>query len=266
MTNPTTPTTANPTPNPTGTSSAGGHLRRRIGVPVGVAVTVAVTTALFAGGCGTTTEIPNAVDLAEALVGPDTFPSDDGAWTINVPPDQPDSSSGVVTDEMQGLLPRLDLCPEASEASRNAVDTVQWMAFRQLDLDVADPVDPPDDRQGHMVFVQEYLLAADPDEVTETFDLLRDGMQACLGEIPADDEGGGTAEEMPLPDLGDDRYGVLMLLDEGGGWAEWRLHQALVRDGAVLALVSVVDIRADTEPLYTVDEVGDLMATAIDEL
>lgn len=217
-------------------------------------------------GCGDETEVPTAVDVAGALVGVDTFPTDDGSWTVNVPPDQPDLSSGVVTDDAQDLLPRMDLCPEAGEEARTTAETIRWMGFRQLDLEVADPIDPPDDRQGHMVFVQEFLTAAEPAEIRTTFELLRDGMAACLGEFESDEEGSGSAEVMALPDVGDDRYGVLMVIEESGGWAEWRLHQALVRDGAVLALVSVVDIRAETEPLFTVDDVGDLVTAAIDEL
>ena len=69
-----------------------------------------------------------------------------------------------------------------------------------------------------------------------------------------------------LPDVGDDRYGSLLTMDEAGGWAEWRLHTALVRDGATLVSIVVVDIRADTEPYYTADQVGDMVETAVELL
>ncbi len=98
--------------------------------------------------------------------------------------------------------------------------------------------------------------------------LLRDGLQACLGDIPADEEGPGRAEEMTIPQVGDDRYGVLLTIEEAGGGAEWRIHTALVRKGAVLALLYITDIRAGegVEPFYTVDEVGSLIQTAVDKL
>ena len=85
-------------------------------------------------------------------------------------------------------------------------------------------------------------------------------------EIPADDEGPGFAEEMPLPAVGDDRYGAMLTMEEAGGWAEWRLHVALVRDGAVLVWITIVDIRAGDDPFYTVDEIGRMVETAVDLL
>jgi hypothetical protein len=39
-----------------------------------------------------------------------------------------------------------------------------------------------------------------------------------------------------------------------------------VRDGAVLVSVVVVDIRADAEPYYTLDRVGEMVETAVDLL
>jgi hypothetical protein len=93
-------------------------------------------------------------------------------------------------------------------------------------------------------------------------------MEACLGEIPAGEEGPGRAEAMALPDVGDDRSGVLTTVEEAGGWAEWRLHSALVRDGDVLASIVVTDIRAgdDTAPFFTIDEVGAMVSAAVERL
>ena len=82
------------------------------------------------------------------------------------------------------------------------------------------------------------------------------------GQIPAGEEGAGTSEQMELPDIGDDRWGAITVFDEEGGWAEWRLHGGLIRDGAVLVMIIVGDIRADSEPYYTIDEVGEMMVTA----
>ena len=207
--------------------------------------------------------VPTAEDLAEDLIDVNTF---DGDWTVNVPPDVDDAESGIVTDEMREMLPSLDLCDEATDESRSAADSVEWMAFRQIDLQVDDPIEPPDDRSGNMVFVQEFLTAGEPDEIEELFELLRDGTEACLGEIPAGEEGPGVSEEIELPDIGDDRFGALSVFTEADDWAEWRIHGGLIRDDAVLAMITIIDIRADAEPYYTVDQAGDMMATAVELL
>ena len=55
-----------------------------------------------------------------------------------------------------------------------------------------------------------------------------------------------------MPDVGDDRWGVLTMFTEAGDWAEWRLHSGLIRDNAVLAMIPIIDMRADTEPYYTI--------------
>lgn len=206
--------------------------------------------------------VPTAEELAADLIAADTY---EGTWSVSLPDDAPsDAESGVVPDDLQDQLPRIELCDAASDEARAAVQELRWMAFRQLELDVDDPIRPPDDRAGHMVFVQEFLTSGEPDDIEATFELLRDGMAACLGEIPAGEEGPGLAEEMTLPDVGDDRYGVLATVEEAGGWAEWRLHSTLVRDGAILAEIVITDIRADDEPYYTIDQVGEMVETAVE--
>ena len=203
--------------------------------------------------------VPTAAELAEDLIDVDTY---EGTWTVFAPPDVPGAESGIVTAEMQEMLPSVDLCDEASDASHAAAEGVEWMAFRQIDLEVDDPIEPPDDLVGHMVMVQEFLMSGEPDEIEELFGLLDDGMEACLGEIPAGEEGAGVSEEIALPDIGDDRFGAVAVFAEAGDWAEWRIHGGLIRDGAVLAMITVGDIRADTEPYYTVEEAAEMMATA----
>jgi hypothetical protein len=217
------------------------------------------------GGCGGDDEvvIPSAEELGAALVTVDTY---DGEWTVDVPPDWPGGESGVVPAELQDQLPSMELCDAASDASRAALDSLRWMAFRQIDLTVDDPLDPPGDVTGHMVAVQEFLTSGDPAEMEELFGLLRDGAQACLGDIPAGDEGPGRTEEMVLPDVGDERFGQLTVMEESGGGAEWLLHLALVRTGGVLAMIDIMDIRAGVEPYYTVEEIGAMVETAIDRL
>lgn len=240
------------------------------------ATRILVATALAlatAGGCGSddtnsdTDTVPTAEQLAAALLSADDL---DGEWSISLPPDAPASAAeGIVTDETRELLPSIDLCPEAGDEARAAVDALRWSAFRQLELAVDDPIKPPDDRSGHLVFVQEFLAVAPTSETTATFEAVRSGMVACLGELPADEEGPGMATEMATPDdLGDDRFGVLTTIEEAGGWAQWRLHQTIVRQGPVLAVVMVADIVAgdDTKPLFTQDEIDGFARLAIGKL
>lgn len=227
---------------------------------------VFATASLVVGGvaCGSDeVAIPSAEQLAADLVDVSTY---EGSWALNVPEGSNGAIDGVVTVDQNDQLPRMDLCERASAEARALVGELPWMAFRQIDLAVDDPIDPPADRAGHMVSVQEFLISGEPDELAATFTTLRDGAEACLGEIPAGEEGPGFAEEMVLPEVGDDRYGALMTMEEAGGWAEWRLHVALVRDGPVLAWITIVDIRADVEPLYTVVDIGRMVETAVDLL
>ena len=163
------------------------------------------------------------------------------------------------------MLPRFELCAEASDEAQAAATGLDWDAFMQLELETDDPFQPPDDRTGHMIFLQEFLLADDAPATTETFDLVRDGIKACLGDIEAGEEGPGYAGTMDVPELGDDSYGVLTTIEEAGGWAEWRLHQVIVRDGPVLMSLVVTDIRAgdDVEPHFTIDVIGDIAQTAV---
>lgn len=228
---------------------------------------LAATSALSMAGCGGGTSgsaVPTAEQLASSLVTADDH---DGEWTVNSAPDDPAMPpSGVVSPEQQDMLPALEMCGAAGARSRAAADGLRWKAFRQLDLTEDDPIAPPGDRTGHMIFVQEFLTSGESAEIERTFGLLRDGMKACLGDIPAGEEGPGTAKAMTVPGVGDDRYGVLMTVQEAGGWAEWRLHNTLVRQGAVLMLMDVVEIRAGVAPHYSVDEVGTFVTTAVDKL
>lgn len=229
--------------------------------------TLVVSAALLAGGCGDDSAappVPSAERLASALI---TVDDQEGEWSVNTPPEGAGiPASGVVPADLQDALPAIELCDRASAASRAAVDGLRWKAFRQLDLTEADPIDPPGDRRGRMVFVQEFLTSGTPAETAATFGLIRDGMRACLGALPAGEEGPGTATSMALPEVGDERYGVLVTVREAGGWAEWRLHNALVRRGGVLMLMDVVEIRAGVRPGYSVTDVGAFVTTAVDRL
>ncbi len=222
-----------------------------------------VMIACSGSGCGDNGEsVPTADELASDLLAPDDL---DGAWSVSAPDDAVDVT-GVVTDEMREMLPAFEFCPDASQEAQAAAAGLEWDAFMQLELETDDPIRPPDDRTGHMIFLQQYLVAMDPAETTTTFDLLRQGSEACVGDFEADEEGPGHSEMMEVPDLGDDSYGVLTTVEEAGGWAEWMLHQVVVRDGPVLTVLVVTDIRAGVEPYFTVDDVGDIARIAVDKV
>lgn len=223
----------------------------------GCAVITASLALVVPVGCGSdggggTAAIPTAEQLGDSLLTPDDL---DGTWVVNQGPDD------VLTDEARAMLPSFELCPAASAESRAAADGLTWMAYRQLDMTPDDPITPPNDRTGHMVFVQHFLLAGEPTAVQATFELLRDGMKACLGEIDTGEEGPGLATEMTTPEVGDDRYGVLTTLQEAGG-GEWLLHNLLVRRGGVLMMVDVVEIHVGVDPLLTTDDVDAIVTRA----
>ena len=210
--------------------------------------------------------VPTAEVLASSLVTEDDFA---GQWTVNRQPDSPTATPGVVSESQQEMLPKIEFCPQASDESRSAAEALRWHAFRQLDQSEEDPVDmAAGDRVGHLIFVQEYLLSGDPGEVETTFDALRDGMLACQGDIPAGQEGPGRSEPMTIPDVGDDRYGELTTIEEGGGGAYWLLHNSLVRQGPVLMDLQVVDIvmGEGVQPAFTTEDIATFLTTAVDKL
>jgi len=229
----------------------------------------AVVVAVLAGtaGCGGdgNATVPTASELASSLLLVGDLP---GEWSVNPGPDDGAvASSGVVDEAQQEMLPRLDFCDAASAEARATAEALRWQAFRQLDLAAADPIDPPFDRTGHLTFVQEFLTAGEPATISATFDALRAGAQACMGEIPAGEEGPGTASDLAVPALGDARFGVRTVIEEAGGGAEWIIQNVLVRRGAVLLMLGVVDIcMGDVEPLYDAEAVGAMVRTAVARL
>lgn len=242
-------------------------MRTRRWIVIGASMALAVAPL----GCGSddagdshSAAVPTAEQLAARLL---TAADLAGTWTVNPGPDDaPMPASGVVTDEARAMMPKLELCPAASAESRAAAADVRWTAFCQLDMTPDDPIVPPADRTGHMVFVQEFLFAADEATITSTFELLRDGMHACLGPVDTGDEGPGTATEMTVPAVGDDRYGVLTTVQEAGRGGEWLLHDTLVREGSVLMMIDVVDIHIGVGPLFTSDDVATIVTAATERL
>ena len=152
---------------------------------------LALAAASVLAACGDDQDAPpTAEELAAQLVTVDSF---EGTRTINAGPDDgTDMTSGVIPEDQRDMLPTRSNCATPpAQRHRTTVETLTWMAFRQLDLDEDDPIDPPNDRTGHMVFVQQFLTSGDADELATTFELLRSGSEACLGPIAADEEGPG---------------------------------------------------------------------------
>lgn len=219
--------------------------------------------AALAAACGGTNEsVRSAEELAEMLITPADL---EGRWAEPTMGEGDEIVSGVVTEEQREYLPTLDLCDAASAESRATAQGLAPLAFRQLDLSVDDPIEPPADREGHLVFVQEFLFSAAPETTETTFDSLVAGLRACLGDFPADEEGPGRTEEYAIPAVGDDRYATLTTLEEAGGWAEWMIYNTFVREGAILMSFVIIDIRAGADPYFTDADIADLVRRAVDK-
>jgi hypothetical protein len=114
----------------------------------------------------------------------------------------------------------------------------------------------------------ESLTSGDSEELATVFELLLSGSEACLGPIGAGEEGPGQAEAMPVPSVGDARFGVLTTIEEAGGSAEWRLHNAFVLDSDVFMSFLVVDIRAGdgVEPYYSTHDIDEMITITADSM
>ena len=233
---------------------------------------IVITAALMIGSAGCSgsssddaNEVRSSEELAVSLLDVGDM---EGAWTVNKGPrDGAVLESGVVTDEGRGKLPTVDVCEAASQASREAAEKLEWQAFRQLNKTENDPVDLPTDREGHMEFVQEFLTSDEPNVLATMFDDLATGLRACLGELPAGEEGPGTVTEVEIEPVGDQRIAALTTVEEAGGEGTWYVYSALVRSGSVFMSVTVADIvLGDLEPELTVVDVNEILSTAVTKL
>jgi len=207
---------------------------------------VLVVAALLAlSGCAVTSvrdtnKIRSAEELADSLLTDEDLSGD---WTLNTGPDGVAlPASGVITDVERKMLPQVELCDEADQTARDAIDGLKWQGFRQLDKIVDDPIDPPADREGHMEFVQQFLVSADPDDLESAFDDVATGYVECLGDVPAGEEGPGTITEVEIEPVGDQRIATLAQIEEAGGGGMWNIYSVLVREGSVLMSITAVDI------------------------
>ena len=215
------------------------------------AAAVFTAAALMMSGCGGTEESAEDETAAPETAAEETaagsalasmlVTGDDlaGEWTVNEV-----SGSGVVTEDMVENLPTIELCESASAEAQAAAEGLQWQAFRQLDLTVDDPLEGTDeDVSGRMIFVQEFLLEGDPGEVEATFEALQSGLESCEGQSTVDEDGHTATEEVweAVPQVGDDRFGGQITIEEPGGGAGWVIYSVLMRDGSILMMEMVTE-------------------------
>ena len=231
---------------------------------------VSVVVGIAAVGCSdSSTEGPTEVlptqDLVDALLAEDDL---DGTWTVSTGPrDGGEFTSGAVTDANRDKLPQMELCDSASEASREAIRAVEWRAFRQIDKTADDPIDMPKDREGHMVFVQQWLTSGDADQLESRFVDISVAFRSCLGEIPAGEEGPGTISEIEIEPIGDQRFAVLTRFEEAGSAGFWNIYSVLVRTGTVLMSMTAVDIVLGDTPVESeLPDLDELLSTALSKL
>ncbi|MEZ5237011.1 MAG: hypothetical protein R2749_30590 [Acidimicrobiales bacterium] len=192
--------------------------------------TTRAPTDTTATGAEAATAVPDAEQVAAMLLTAEDLGA---GWTVNVgPADGPDLSNGVIRRRPVISYPARSSAEAADPAPAAAVEAIDWLAFRQLDLAVADPIAPPEDRTVTWIFAQELGRRRRTRRYHSSPSLrCADGLAACFGEIPAGEEGPGTATTLDVGTSGEDTAGVLTTIEEAGGWAEWRLHTVVVRQG-----------------------------------
>jgi hypothetical protein len=232
-------------------------------------VTLALATALLVacGGDGGTTDDTDAgaaPPTPEELASSVLLTAEDlgEGWSENSPPDDL-LEDGVVTDEAREMLPRIVFCSKASADSSAAAEALEWQAFRQLNLatetDPAYPEEPepeepgdPGPRSHDLVFVQQFLLADDAGTVTETYDALAAGMDACRGEVNEYPDGEvGRTVPFSAPPAGEAQTTTRELVKEPGPAGRaglWDLRMLLARDGEVLVALTVGEVRTPDVP------------------
>lgn len=226
---------------------------------------LAVVTFLLAG-CGSST--PSSEDLSDALLNAGDLP---GQWTENRgDPESSDGTipaSGIIPEDQRAMLPTFELCDAAPADGKAAADSLVWEVFRQFDMTPADPFNPPTDREGHKIFLQEFMLAGAPSDLEQLTADLFPAMEACLGDIPAGEEGPGTATKIEISAVGDESIAVLTQIEEIGGRGQWFIYNSVIRKGSVLLSVMLGDVYiGNLEPEIGVDDFDAIVKTAVEKL
>jgi hypothetical protein len=212
--------------------------------------------------------VPSTAELAAALIAPDDL---EGSWMLYEGGDSQDGSPGVIPED-EGLIPEDEqqeggsavvLCERASAESLAAAEALRFKAGRQLGPSGQEPW--AGDVLGPVI--GEYLTSGEPADVEVTFNALRDGMQACVGDVSGTLDNGTefawTVAELALPEAGDDRYGNVAVGTTAVDYHDL-FEQAVVRSGPVLMYAQVAGgTRGDVVAPYTGDQLADLMDAVV---
>jgi len=230
------------------------------------AFVVVAVLGIVSAGCTRSSRSPKVVlstqELADGLLVADDL---EGTWNLNPGPEGADlSKTGIIDDTNRDKLPQFQVCEAASQASREAVNSIEWQAFRQIDKKVDNEIKPPKDREGHMIFVQEWLASGESDELELVFNDISAAFKECLGEIPAGEEGPGTVTEVDIEPIGDQRVAALTQFAEAGGVGTWNIYSVFIRAGTVLMGATAVDIvMGDLEPELKLADLDEILSTAL---
>ncbi len=192
------------------------------------------------GGGDDDTAVPTADELVDRAVTAEDLGSD---WAS-----PPGSAPEIVTDDTRDDLATLDLCPDAPKSDQKRAAELEWQVASgagfvgATDSDIAGAFAPA---------LTGVLLADDPDAVTDTFEMLRDGMTSCVpGEMFLPDGGDFTVTALDVSAVGDDRFGVwYQQTDQPDGSDRWDIRHVLVRDGSVLMWLSEIEINPTSDTI-----------------
>jgi len=208
-------------------------------------------------------EMPDPGELAGMLVTAEALGE---GWREQSPPDSAGvETPGVVPEEQQQSLPRIQFCDAASAESKQAAEELAWQAARIFVMELDE------DPRNHQVFVQEFLLADDETTVDATYAALAQGIAACEGEETDYGDGvTGRSSLMPPTTLGTESVGVNDVVEEPSprGPAIWDLRNVIAHDGPVLVSLQIGDVRVgqDVQPQIDDDVTQSIVAAADDAM
>jgi hypothetical protein len=197
--------------------------------------------------------VPTQQDLAASLL---TVEDLGGDWLA-----VPDFASGILSDEMKNEFTLPELCVLADTAAMETAAGLEWQvgaAFSRGEVPERD----------YVPTLVQLMLAGEPAQIASTFTTLRNGFAACAGTDQVfEGEGSFRIEAVTLPDVGDDRIGLrYQQTDAPADHVHFDMRLMLVRDGAVIMWLNETEITLAAEPSVTVDELGDILAAAVENL
>lgn len=216
---------------------------------------VAVTLAgMLISSCGGSDEtvIPTAERLAASLLSVEDL---DGDWSV--PPDI-ESPTGVLTDDI--FVPEVELCPDAGDEAIEAAASLRWQAA--MGFVFGGPT------EGFAPNLIEFLLAGEPSEIEATFDLLSDGVAACLNvESFVEEVGTMVSLDLAVPVVGEDHFGAwTRQTDQPDGSLRVDLRQVFVRRGAVILWLQAFEVNPTSDTVVTQEELDAIVISAVEKL